>query len=280
MKMVPLAILCSLLVTGCTVDSSAPPSLRTKTDVKRFVKLGTTTDELQAYTKITPVLVAPGRFHWILKDGSLWTDFGKSSSGQLIIARVVTDDPPTALTNPSIITDESAPDDLCIALMLFHESPSSERFHSILTVMMKFEKTMPPYDVALTAVWAFRAIQKYNYTYPTTPENNRLLLNIKTFSAQNSDRRKFLDDDSLITPEKLDFWWASFFATGETQYLDKILSVALKPNPGEADKSIGAARWSLASNAKQQRVVKYFLESNQSNTKYDTAIISKCLSPK
>ena len=71
----------------------------------------------------------------------------------------------------------------------------------------------------------------------------------------------YVGDDSQVDPTKLDIWWASFFATGDGEYLDKILEYAGLDLP-ESDVAsilvIGAATWSFKSNCRQhQRVLEY-----------------------
>lgn len=85
-----------------------------------------------------------------------------------------------------------------------------------------------------------------------------------------SDLAKFLNNDDAVTPAKLDFWWASYFATGEEQYLLKILRFAGEEIPkGDTAKLmvIGAATWSFKSNCKQHKTIRDFaLKISKDNT--------------
>src|SRR5947207_10125000 len=56
-------------------DVNLEPSEKSVDDVTAFIKLReTTTDQLHQFVKTTPILVRDQRFHWMLKDGSIWTD--------------------------------------------------------------------------------------------------------------------------------------------------------------------------------------------------------------
>lgn len=84
-----------------------------------------------------------------------------------------------------------------------------------------------------------------------------------------TDLAKFLNNDEEVTPAKLDFWWASYFATGEEQYLLKILKFAGEEMPkGDIAKLlvISAATWSFKSNCKQHKTIRDFaLKKSQDN---------------
>lgn len=65
----------------------------------------------------------------------------------------------------------------------------------------------------------------------------------------------------MVTPAKLDFWWASYFATGEEQYFFKILKFAGEEKPKNDIAKlliIGAATWSFKSNCKQHKSIRDF----------------------
>jgi hypothetical protein len=57
------------------------------------------------------------------------------------------------------------------------------------------------------------------------------------------------------TPASLDALWAEFIATGDTAPVKKIIAVLGVPNTGMGMLLIGAAEWSLASNAQQHELV-------------------------
>ena len=41
-----------------------------------------------------------------------------------------------------------------------------------------------------------------------------------------TDFARYVFDDSKVDAGKLDIWWASYFSTGDTGYLDKLLKYA------------------------------------------------------
>ena len=69
---------------------------------------------------------------------------------------------------------------------------------------------------------------------------------------------KYVDDDHAIDPGKLDIWWIEFFATEDTQYLDKLVAQIgdVKAQSGVNRILItGAANWSFAANCRQHPIV-------------------------
>ena len=90
-----------------------------------------------------------------------------------------------------------------------------------------------------------------------------------------------LNIDSLyqkteISPGFLDMNWASYFATGDTKFLDNIISIA----PSSENRiNLGlflsgeTAKWSLCSNAKQYSEVKKYLNSIKASNKFVDEIL-------
>lgn len=66
----------------------------------------------------------------------------------------------------------------------------------------------------------------------------------------------------LTSPERLDMLWASYFASGNAAYVER-LTTALEPSADDAPATAaairGAARWSLGSNARQHDDVREIL---------------------
>jgi hypothetical protein len=88
-------LLISVLFIGCASRIAEPnfdPSSRTLEEVQAFLQPGMTTEELRRYLRTTPVLVGSHRFHWVLRDGSLWTDFEEMEHGLIIRAAAVEPD--------------------------------------------------------------------------------------------------------------------------------------------------------------------------------------------
>ncbi len=83
----------------------------------------------------------------------------------------------------------------------------------------------------------------------------------KEILARKTRLAKYIWDDSRVDPGKLDVWWVSYFATGDTSYLEKIFRYAGFPLPKhDAQRMlvIGAASWSFKSNCKQHKSVLEF----------------------
>jgi hypothetical protein len=80
----------------------------------------------------------------------------------------------------------------------------------------------------------------------------------KDIIAGKSELAQFVADDTMVSPAKLDIWWASFFATGDETYLDKIYRYAGLELP-KSDMNrmliIGAATWSFKANCRQHQSV-------------------------
>lgn len=72
----------------------------------------------------------------------------------------------------------------------------------------------------ITSVMLARINAKYNW--PLT--DNIFGTIAKEILVGKSPLAKYVNDDSQVTPNKIDIWWASFFATGEDIYLKKIFN--------------------------------------------------------
>ncbi|NTW53141.1 MAG: hypothetical protein HGB22_11235 [Chlorobiaceae bacterium] len=72
---------------------------------------------------------------------------------------------------------------------------------------------------------------------------------------------RYILDDLQVDPLKIDVWWASFFATGDEQYLENIFQYAGKELPrGDNSKMLvkGVATWSFQVNCIKHRKVLAF----------------------
>lgn len=141
-------------------------------------------------------------------------------------------------------------------LSTFYQNPSKERFAEFQNSTNKFEEEFS--SAALTlAVMTARINEKYQW--PIFDSFYSGLAN--EILEGKSDLAKFINDDSLVNSQKLDLWWASYFATGEEQYLSKILKYAgEEPPEGNVEMLlvIGAASWSFKSNCQQHQTVSDF----------------------
>lgn len=85
-RLMPVFVFILLLLASCSKEESLNPSARTVKEAGSFLKPGMTTDELHDYLDTIPILVGENQFHWMLKDGSLWTIFENSDRGLVIVA--------------------------------------------------------------------------------------------------------------------------------------------------------------------------------------------------
>ena len=80
---------------------------------------------------------------------------------------------------------------------------------------------------------------------------------------------------TLESPTAIDVMWACFIATGDVRYAKRVLDVAVKDEGSDASQSlvIGAARWSLTSNAHQHKKVLDMCEAELPNFSGDKQTI-------
>lgn len=99
----------------------------------------------------------------------------------------------------------------------------------------------------------------------------------REISAGTSDVAKFVSDDRVVDPSKLDTWWVSFFATGDSRYLENLLVYAGEEMPEKDIEHmlvIGAATWSFTSNCHQHERVRAFAQQKLSGTNLSTEKIT------
>lgn len=143
----------------------------------------------------------------------------------------------------------------------FYLTPTREEFDSIQRGIQahfrKFKAEEKENGTAtLAAVFLARVREKYHYALLDIGDLDDEAKSI--VANDGSEIASFVHDDSRVSPEKLDIWWISYFATGETHYLDKILEQVgdVKSQSGVARiLVVGAANWSLASNCEQHPAV-------------------------
>ena len=116
----------------------------------------------------------------------------------------------------------------------------------------------------MTAVMIARISQKYHWDISGKGKESEMAREI---IQGNSRLANYVASDALVDPGKLDIWWASFFATGEKEYLGKILRYAEIPKRGPVAKMLvqGAAAWSFKSNCRQHKAVAAFAKECLSN---------------
>lgn len=143
----------------------------------------------------------------------------------------------------------------------FYKAPSLEKFEVFQKQAQKLESEIfkKKGGVGLLVSVMIAKISK-KYSWPITVDGKAGKM-AKDIVLGKSDLAKYVENDKLVSPAKLDIWWVSYFATGETQYLDKILVYAGEESPqGELGKTmiVGAATWSFKSNCRQHNTIKEY----------------------
>lgn len=153
-------------------------------------------------------------------------------------------------------------------VMAFYQSPSPEGFARFQKDADRLESVLTANgngaDVAL-AVGMARTSAKHHWPIEGKGHAAR---QAKEILEGKSELARYVNDDTAVDPAKLDIWWMSFFATGDTAYLEKLLEFAGEPMPkDDLDKMlvIGAATWSFKSNCRQHKTVREFARSQLKN---------------
>jgi hypothetical protein len=155
----------------------------------------------------------------------------------------------------------------------FYVTPSQERYEHLQSDANRLANSLQKKDNVdlLAAVVIAAASQKHHWEVAGKGEISSLAREI---IKGESKVAKYVKDDSIVDVRKLDVWWADFFGTGDSEYLEKILRYAKHPQPGEhaSDFMMPAmAAWSFKSNCQQHKAVMAFakqcLESNAFPTK-------------
>jgi hypothetical protein len=153
----------------------------------------------------------------------------------------------------------------------FYLAPSKERFSEIQLkadqLYNELQKTGSGGEM-LTAVFIAKVSMRHHWEINGNGKASRLA---KEIVQGDSSFARYVNEDTKVDLHKLDIWWSSFFATGDSAYLKKILERAKLPQPGEraADFMMPAmAAWSFKSNCKQHKAVAAFAENCLENNLY------------
>lgn len=166
------------------------------------------------------------------------------------------------LSQPALSDDF---DDFGNQITYFYLSPSQSQFDAFQSNADKFQDILDSSENSaslLVAVMIARISQKYNWPIGSGVLGQRA----KEIVEGKSQVARYVSDDSLIDPTKLDIWWASFFATGDEYYLERIFQyagLALPKGDSEMMLVIGAATWSFRSNCRQHKMVLEFARKKQ-----------------
>ena len=163
----------------------------------------------------------------------------------------------------------------------FYKNPTQEVFSSISNVIetnndfiMKTSEKSGVHFVLATFI--ARASSKNEFEISGEGEILKLAKDIATNNQEN-DVAKAINDNENVTPRKLDLWWTSFYATGETDYLDRILAQLNSEDPLLQE----LAAWSFKSNCKARPDVKSFAKKAIEDEKYTKhkEFLEKCITP-
>jgi hypothetical protein len=91
--------------------------------------------------------------------------------------------------------------------------------------------------------------------------NGRISDIARTLVDPDSRLARYVDDRAAADPDKLNMWWASFFATGEARYLDNVFAFAGLAPKGDVGTRIveAAATWSFKATCRQHPAVVEYL---------------------
>ena len=166
-------------------------------------------------------------------------------------------------------------------MMDFQSSPTQENFSSISEMVEANSDFIIRFSQQngadrLMSTFLARASVKYDFDIVGEGEIFQLAKDIAANNEQN-EVANFVNDNETVTPAKLDVWWVSFFATGDTDYLERILAQV------NSEKILikGAAEWSFKSNCANQPEVKAFAEKAVEDEAWaeQREFLKECISP-
>ncbi|MCX4187826.1 hypothetical protein [Methylophaga sp. OBS4] len=144
-------------------------------------------------------------------------------------------------------------------MTFFYSKPSKAEFDAIqvgISINLKELSTGTEETAKLMAVFLGKVQMKHGWSIM---DLGMLDDGARSIAARDkSEFSRFVWNDAQISPTRLDIWWTSFFATGDTGYLDKIIDQVgdLDAQSGAANILVmGAANWSFESNCRQHQAV-------------------------
>lgn len=142
----------------------------------------------------------------------------------------------------------------------FYISPTAEAYRSFQEKAERFRGRLEKAGngaKTLTAVMIARISERNGWPIAAGPLGDLA----REIAKGESPLAKYISDDSQVDAEKMDVWWASFFATGDEKFLDKIFKYAgLELPKGDIAHMmiIGSATWSFKANCRQHKKVLEF----------------------
>lgn len=157
-------------------------------------------------------------------------------------------------------TAKASLDELSDRLTWFYQAPSKADFDTIQTEADQLAKEIDAHSGGtslLVAVAIARISEKNHWPLSKGLFGKRA----GEILAGKSRLAQFIADDSQVNPTKLDIWWVSYFATGDTRYLHNLFRYAgleLPKTDMNRTMVIGSATWSAKSNCRQHPDVAAF----------------------
>ncbi len=147
-----IALILALAAAELMAGDDLAPSKMTGAEILPVVKRATDTDELHAKLNTTPAMVSSGRFHWVLKDGSLWTDFIEHASGRLLIARWIIESEPVNESGGRAV-------ELNSLVSHYYAKPRPDRIAAAMTTISDFGLAEVPHVIG-PMKWFFAYVFK------------------------------------------------------------------------------------------------------------------------
>jgi hypothetical protein len=147
----------------------------------------------------------------------------------------------------------------------FYVSPSQEEFEAIqLGIRADLNKFVAQANGADTLATVFLARVHQEYGWPLLDLGTLTDRATSIVAGDRSSESKYIQDDSAIDPHKLDIWWISFFATGDTRYLGKLVAQLGDVDAQSGSSKIlvtGEANSSFRSNCREHPAVLQYAKS-------------------
>ncbi|MCP4569945.1 MAG: hypothetical protein GY841_20385 [FCB group bacterium] len=150
-------------------------------------------------------------------------------------------------------------EDLGQRMTFFYSKPSRSEFDAIqLGININFEKLSAGAENTAKLMAVFLGKVQMQHGWPIM-DLGMIDDGARSIAARDeSEFSQFVWNDAQLSPTRLDIWWTSFFATGDTGYLDMIIDQVgdLDAQSGAANISLmGSANWSFESNCRQHKAV-------------------------
>ena len=165
----------------------------------------------------------------------------------------------------TIAGDEPALEVLGNQLTYFYLNPSEEEFSALQQgIAMHYDELSSSGAGFSTLISVFlgKVHEKHGWSLLDIRDLDEQALSVA--DRDGSDLSRYVWDDTQIDPGKLDVWWTSFFATGDTMYLDKLINQVgdLEAQSGTENIMVmGAANWSVSANCRQHPAVLKYAKS-------------------